>query len=244
MFMLRNLLKGLVDLVYPKACVVCKSSIYNRPSIDEVVCAGCWEKIKKNVPPFCHSCGRQLRKNNLTKHICPECVRKKLHFDRAYSPCVYDGAIKELIHEFKYKGKDYLGRTLSKLMIDFIKEYDLPVGYMDFIVPVPLYKSRLREREFNQSHILSKHIGQEFGKGILDNTLIRHRLTQTQTELDIEKRAANVRDSFSVRNNSILRGKNILLVDDVLTTAATSSEAAKTLKNAGANIVFVLTLAN
>lgn len=244
MNMLRNLLKGLVDIVYPKTCVVCKSGIRNKDSVDEVICLDCWSKIRKNTPPFCHSCGRQLQKNNITKHICPGCVRKQLHFDRAYSPCIYEGTIKELIHEFKYKGKDYLGRTLSRLMIEFIREYNLPVEYLDFIVPVPLHKNRLREREFNQSQVLSQHIGQEFGKDIRDNILMRHRPTQTQTELDTEKRLSNVKDSFTVINKNTLCGKNILLIDDVMTTAATSSEAAKALKNAGAKIIFVLTLAS
>ncbi len=242
--MLRRLLRGLADIIYPKTCVVCRNNPKDVSLIDDVVCAGCWGKIKRNLPPFCHSCGRQLGKKNLTKNVCPECTRRKLHFDRAFSPCVYDGAIKDLIHEFKYKGKDYLGRTLSRLMIDFIKEYDLPVDYLDFVIPVPLYKTRLREREFNQAEILSNHIAGEFGKSVLKDTLLRHRPTETQTELAVDKRLLNVRDSFSVRRQDYIRGKNILLVDDVLTTAATCSEAACALKKAGANIVFVLTLAN
>ena len=188
--MLRDFVSGLLDFIYPKACVVCKAGIKDKPCVDEILCAECWGKIKRNMPPFCHSCGRQLQKKNLTKHICPECVRKRLHFDRAYSPCVYDGTIKELIHEFKYKGRDYLGHTLSKLMVDFIKEYNLPMDYIDFIIPVPLHKTRMREREFNQAQVLSEHIAREFNKDLLNDALVRHRMTQTQTELDIEKRLA------------------------------------------------------
>lgn len=242
--MLRNLLRGLADLVYPKTCVACKNNTIHKATVDEFICAECRDKIKRNTPPFCHYCGRTLRKGGLTKHVCPQCVRKKFHFDRAYSPCAYEGTIKELIHEFKYNGKDYLGIPLGKLMADFIKEYDVPINYMDFIVPVPLHKTRLREREFNQSQVLSEHIAREFNKDVLNNALIRHRPTKTQTELDIEKRWNNVANSFSVKENSGIQNKNILLIDDVMTTAATSSEAALTLKKAGANIVFVLTLAN
>lgn len=242
--MLSGLLKGLADIVYPKACVVCKKRLLDAPSIDEAVCLACWGKIKRNLPPYCHSCGRRLEKNNFTKHICPDCARRKLHFDRAFSPCLYEGTIKELIQEFKYNGKDYLGSVLSKPMIEFIKEYNVPVEYLDFIIPVPLHKTRLREREFNQAEILSRHIAREFKKEVLNDALLRHRQTRTQTELDIDKRRLNVAGSFSVTRRDYIRGKNILLVDDVLTTATTSSEAAYALKNAGANIVFVLTLAN
>lgn len=242
--MLRGLLQGLVDIIYPKSCVVCKGSLKNRTSVDEVVCGGCWGKIKRNLPPFCHSCGRRLEKKNFTKHICPACARRRLHFDRAFSPCAYEGTIKELIHAFKYKGKDYLGETLARLMIEFIREYNLPMEYLDLIIPVPLHKTRLREREFNQAEILSRHIAREFKKNVLSDALLRHRPTRTQTELDTDQRLLNVRGSFSVTRRDDIQDKNILLVDDVLTTAATSSEAACALKDAGANIVFVLTLAN
>lgn len=242
--MLGNLIKGLTDLIYPKHCLVCKQSLKNKAAVDELICRECWKKIKLNLPPFCHFCGRQLDKKTFTKHICPACVRKKVHFDRAFSPCSYEGIIKELIHEFKYKNKDYLGRTLTRPMISFIKEYNLPIDHCDFIVPVPLHESRLREREFNQAEVLSRHIGDEFNKEIFSAGLMRHKPTKTQTELLEHERFSNVKDSFLVKDAQKIKGKNILLVDDVLTTAATSSEAALALKNAGANIVFVLTLAN
>ena len=129
-------------------------------------------------------------------------------------------------------------------MIEFVREYDIPMDFIDFIVPVPLYKTRLREREFNQAQILSNYIAGEFNKTVLPDSLMRSRNTKTQTELEMDERLLNVKNSFSVAKKDNIKGKNLLLVDDVLTTAATSSEAAYALKNAGANIVFVLTLAN
>jgi competence protein ComFC len=242
--MLAGLLKGLVDIVYPRTCLVCKTGLKGISSIDNLVCSQCWAKIKKNPPPFCHSCGRHLEVKNPVKNICLKCLRKKTHFDRAFSPCLYDGVLKELIHEFKYNGKDYLGRSLSRLMIEFIKEFSLPMDCLDLIVPVPLHKIRLRERDFNQAKILSGYIAREFDKKMLGAALIRNRHTKTQTELEEDLRFLNVHESFSVARDRDIKGANILLVDDVLTTGATSSEAAYTLKKAGANIVFVLTLAN
>jgi len=242
MHMLRKFFGTLVDILYPRTCLVCKKQLKGSGGVDTLVCAQCWGKIKRNTPPFCYRCGRHLEKP--IKNICPDCVRKELHFDRAFSPCVYEGAVKELIHAFKYQGKDYLGATLSRLMLEFIKEYNVPIDLLDFIVPIPLHRTRLREREFNQAEILSNYIAQEFNKRIAPDTLRRLRHTRTQTELEIEERLANVKGSFSVTKNDQIKGKNILLVDDVLTTGATSSEAAYALKNAGANIVFVLTLAN
>ncbi|MCX5702400.1 MAG: ComF family protein [Candidatus Omnitrophica bacterium] len=240
--MLRRFINSLVDIVYPKICLACKNKLREQSCIENIVCAECWGKIKKNLPPFCHSCGRHLEK--FVSKICPSCLRKQLHFDRAFSPCVYEGVIKKLIHAFKYQNKDYLGFKLSRLMIEFIKEYNVPVDLLDSILPIPLHKTRLREREFNQAEVLSNHIAKEFNKTVLSDCLMRHRYTKTQTGLKDSLRLLNVKGSFSTNQGKAIKGKNILLVDDVLTTGSTASEAAYVLKNAGANIVFVLTLAS
>jgi len=241
--MLRKVIQGLANLIYPKKCLACSNKLTSELK-DIIICAPCNKAIKKNLPPFCHSCGRHLERDAFVKNTCSDCQRMKLHFDRAFSPCRYEGVIKELIHEFKYKGKDYLGKPLSKIMTDFIREYNLPIDYLDCIVPVPLHKTKLREREFNQAQLLSNYIAKSFDKEILDLSLIRKRHTRTQADLEKDSRLLNVMDSFAVLKEENVRGKNLLLVDDVLTTGATCSEAAKTLKNAGAKIVFVLTLAN
>ena len=242
--MLRGLAKGFKELIYPKTCICCKSHLKNKSSIEGFVCIQCWDKIPLNLPPFCQRCGRNLKKPNLHKNICSRCLKSVLHFDRAFSPCVYDGPTKEIIHAFKYKGKDYLGKILAKPMVDFIKEYDLPMPFIDYIVPVPLHHTKLREREFNQAQILGKNIADIFTKELLTDALIRTRPTQTQTELETDNRFLNVKNSFKVINEDKIKNKNILLVDDVLTSGATASEAALTLKNAGSRLVFVLTLAN
>lgn len=239
-----SFLNAFIDIIYPKACLACRSPLKDKICIDGIVCRECWNNIKMNLPPFCQRCGRHLQASRLTKNICPSCIRSELHFDRAFSPCMHEGVIKDLIHEFKYKGKDHIGITLGKLMTDFIKEYDLPINYLDYITPIPLHKSRLREREFNQAEILSKHIASTFNKNLLKDALIRHKPTKTQAELEHRQRLTNVMGCFSVNDNINLKGKNILLVDDVLTSAATASEAAFALKKSGANIVFVLTLTN
>jgi len=242
MNMLRKFINAFTDIIYPKACLACKKQLKEAPSIDNLICMQCWEKIKRNSPPFCHCCGRHLVKP--VRNICHACVRKNLYFDRAFSPCAYEGVIKELIHAFKYRDKDYLGPTLTRLMVEFIEEYDIPMDMLDLIMPVPLHKTRLREREFNQAQILSRLIAGRFGKKESNDNLIRTRLTKTQTELEMPQRLLNVQGSFSLTRKQEIAGKKILLIDDVLTTGATCSEAAYALKDAGANIVFVLTLAN
>ncbi len=241
--MLRGLLKGIKDLIYPNCCLACKNRIDPAEARD-LVCGRCWEKIEKNLPPFCASCGRKMDKASRAKNICSNCLKFRFHFDRAFSPCAYTGTIKQLIHEFKYCGKDYLGEPLGSLMNKFIKDYRLPIEYLDFIIPVPLHKIRTREREFNQAQVLSEQVAREFNKKVLPQVLLRSRPTRTQTELTFEERRKNVEKSFAVRDAELIRDTNLLLIDDVLTTGATSSEAARTLKDSGARIVFVMTLAS
>ncbi len=244
MGVINGFIHGIIDIVYPKICHACKKKIPDL-SIDETICIECWAKIKKNTPPFCYSCGRKLTSHKkFLKNTCLDCIKKPLQFDRAFSPCLYEGVIKELIHAFKYKKNDYLGIPLARLMINFIKEYNLPIQFMDLIIPIPLYKTKLREREFNQAFILSGYLGAEFNKEVSAEKLLRNKNTKTQAELKNNERFSNVEKCFSVPQKNALKNRNILLIDDVLTTGATASEAALTLKNAGANIVYVLTLAS
>jgi competence protein ComFC len=246
--MLRSLCAGIKELLYPRRCLACQKSLKTHSGIDNLICAQCWQSIKRNTPPFCHSCGRHLEprqiKREFHRKICSLCIKQPLGFDRAYSPCQYEGVIKELIHLFKYQQKEYLGKPLSSLMAEFIAQYQLPIEYFDAIVPIPLHPVRMREREFNQTEILGRYLAQACSKPLDNSILTRQRPTKTQTELIGPQRFENVAQCFAVTQGERIRGKSILLIDDVLTTGATASEAAKTLKNAGAGIVFTLTLAN
>ena len=241
---LRLLAEHFLELLYPNVCASCKKRLTDKAAIEGVVCLECWQKIKKNSPPFCYLCGRHIEKNSLGKNICYSCARKNLYFDRVFAVGPYEGVIKELIHAFKYKGKKKLGQALARLMQDFILEYKIPIWFIDSIVPVPLHPRRLREREFNQSLILGRILAQRFNKPIAENLLIRHRHTKSQATLEDSQRLKNVKGSFGIKNKEAFEAKNILLVDDVFTSGATCSEAARTLKEAGATVVFVLTLAN
>jgi len=129
-------------------------------------------------------------------------------------------------------------------MVKFIEEYDLPINHLDCIIPMPLHNTKMRQREFNQAEILGREISSAFKKEIDCKTLIRSRLTRSQTELNSDQRLSNAKDSFKVTSKETINNKNVLLIDDVLTSGSTASEAALALKNSGAKIVFVLTLAS
>ncbi|MCG8431277.1 MAG: ComF family protein [Candidatus Omnitrophica bacterium] len=242
--MLRSLVNSTLDLIYPRKCPACKRARAGT-YVHEAVCSSCWDSIIRNEPPFCLSCGRHLSAKRATKQLCTHCRQNTAVYEGAFAPCVYTGVIQELIHEFKYRGKDYLITALGALMVDFIHAFSLPVDMFEAVIPIPLHPVKLREREFNQAERLGSVIAQTFNLQLLKKALIRARDTPPQADLtDRQRRIQNVRGAFSVAQPDRIRGRNILMIDDVLTTSATVSEAARALKQRGAGAVFVLTLAN
>ena len=174
--------------------------------------------------------------------ICGECRKAHFYFERAYSACIYEGVLKELIHAFKYKQKVSLARLFAKLMVDFIKENDEIIKGVDMLTFVPLHSKRLWEREFNQSKIFALVISNTYGLRLAD-TLQKTKTTKPQNELPREGRLTNLTDAFMIKGQAPLDGLNILLVDDVMTTGATLSECSKVLLGTGAASVRCLTLA-
>lgn len=226
--MRQGAIQAFKDILYPPRCVICHQRIL-RPCAQDSLCADCIGKIRPNAAPFC------------TKGGSP---RAHFYFDRAWAGYAYEGTIKEMLHHFKYNHKIKLGKALAKLMIDFVREYSLPVGSCDYVIPIPLSPARLREREFNQARLLADGLADSLKLKLLDDCLIRIRNTKSQAELDVISRWKNIQGAFKLKTPDLIKGRAILLIDDVLTTGATASEAAKTLKSAGAGSVFALTLAN
>lgn len=128
-------------------------------------------------------------------------------------------------------------------MINFINRYSLDIEQFDFIVPIPLYPSHQRERGYNQSLLLANKISKSYNINLNINFLVKIRNTKSQSLLSKKERWTNITDAFRIKNPNQVKNRSILLIDDLLTTGATSSEAAKVLKNAGAKTVGVLTLA-
>lgn len=223
--MLQAIFKAATGIIYPARCSTCREKL-EPAEADELICRPCLRKIVPNTPPFDREYGV-----------------KDARFDRAIWACAYEGTIKEIIHSFKYRHKIKLGKLLSELMLNFIQEYRLPLTQCDYIIPIPLSLTRLREREFNQAQIIAADISRALKIPLLSNALIRGRHSRPQAELSREERLNNLKGAFAIKDKEELNGKDILLIDDVLTTGATASEAAGVLKKAGANSVSVFTAA-
>ncbi|OGX31935.1 MAG: hypothetical protein A3G37_01530 [Omnitrophica WOR_2 bacterium RIFCSPLOWO2_12_FULL_46_30] len=242
--MLKRILPALEEIIYPRYCLLCHIRIALENQLRGVICRDCIEKIKPNRPPFCRKCGRKILKFEAPENVCAECSKTQFCFERAWASCTYEGVIKEMVHNLKYGNKIMLAKVLSQMMIDFVSDYHLPLEACDCAIAIPLSPRKLREREFNQAEALADNLCAHIGLKLLKNNLKRIRDTRSQTELEKSRRWQNMQGAFALREPGAVQGKTILLIDDVLTTGATASEAARALKNAGAAGVYVLTLAN
>jgi ComF family protein len=175
-------------------------------------------------------------------NICGECMANPPQFDKARACFAYDENSKNMIAALKYNDKlhlvSYLGMMLKRASDEFKGQYDM-------IIPVPLHYQRLVKRRFNQAALLARQIAKGGKAPVELSVLERARNTSPQFGLNRAERARNVEKAFSINdgNSSRLAGKNILLIDDVLTTGATANACAKVLKKSGAEKVFIATLA-
>ena len=226
-----------LDFVFPPRCPACA----NRTA-HVALCALCTAAIAPAASPLCPRCGESFPGSG-PDHHCSRCLRRAPHFGRARACALYSderrSPLIEVLHRFKY-GRDV---TLAPVLGAFLAEHcPLPDEY-DVIVPVPLDLARLRWRGFNQAAALAGVLAKRRGRPLRRMALSRCRATPPQVGLGEEERRRNIAGAFAVHDRAAVRGRTILLVDDVMTTGATVDECARTLRRAGARLVDVAVLA-
>lgn len=228
-------LEGLLNLLFPPRCQVCGDFG------DFPLCPTCLVGFPTIHPPVCQRCGKPLRGPSSLVFTCIPCRKSKSAVDliRAYG--MYDGSLREAIHALKFRRKKVLARPLGNLMAGVSTMWP-SVFDAQAVVPVPLHPRRLRERGFNQAHLLAEVVAACLGIPLLSSVLWRTRATPAQAGLVREARLVNVQGAFA-SDPEMVEGSSILLVDDVLTTGATVEACASALKSAGAKKVTVLVLA-
>lgn len=239
--------RALLDLLYPRTCRVCELPLKTGR---DWFCAACEQAFPTLDAPFCQVCGEPFAGPMDRSFRCDNCADRKLHFDFAIAGYRADGEVRELIHRFKY-GRDItlrapLGRMLARALDDpRLKIEDLTTWCL---VPVPLHRTREREREFNQSHELCLQLSRHTGISVLPG-MKRLRPTDKQARLTRAQRLENLRGAFAMRRDfrgktCPLAGAKVLLVDDVFTTGATTDECARILRReAGVQKVVVIAVA-
>lgn len=239
--MLKNFWQGLCSLVFPANCMICKKSLLPISPLD-LLCPRCLATIEANGPPFCRKCSRHLS-NPEKSDFCPDCLRHKHCFDKAWAATGYNESMKQLIHLFKYSNKTSLRTLLASLIVSFVESYNLDLDEYHVIAAVPLHPTRLRERGYNQAQLIADCLSRKFDIRLSIDNLIRTRPTDNQALLGQKERWTNIHNAFKIKNPQAFSKKSVLVVDDLLTTGATASEAARVLKENGARQVGVLTVA-
>jgi ComF family protein len=232
-----SVFEPLGTLFFPSHCAHCARRI---PAGADF-CSDCAAAIEPVKVPRCETCSQPFE--GLTEAFtCPNCRGAAFHFVCAVSVVRSRAVIRELIHRVKYGREIWLSRVLARILTNGLDDPRLADCAFDAIVPVPLHPKRLREREFNQAAVLAHHLSRATGLPVL-NALSRNRYTGTQTALDRKGRRQNLRNAFAPLKNVNVTDKNLLLVDDVLTTGSTLDACAIVLLEQGAESVRALTVA-
>ncbi|MGA3118962.1 MAG: ComF family protein [Syntrophobacteraceae bacterium] len=219
----------LVDLCLPRSCAGCQR-IDTQPQ--RSWCLECWENIPWVVSPLCPGCGRPFTDSpDSPDHLCGECIDPTFHFDTARSAVLHEGIIRSRIHQFKFGAQMEWAPPLVELLEIAYAGWRLPEPAL--IVPVPLHPKRLKERGFNQSGLLAREFARKIKAPVSFDAIIRKNRTEPQTRLNRRERLENVKGAFEIPDARRVRGRSILVIDDVFTTGTTLSECARVLKSKG-----------
>lgn len=238
-----NWREALLGFFYPAVCQLCGTA--RAGAAEGYVCGRCWSRaggVRFVQPPFCERCGLPSEGAITVEYECANCRDLTLHFTRARAAVVATGLLLDVIHRYKYRRALWFEPFLAGLLIRQAAG-DLRGQPWDGLVPVPLHPVKAREREFNQATRLARRLSRATGVPLEPRLVERVRFTPTQTALSRRDRAENMHRAFAVRSGRDLTGKRFVVIDDVLTTGATTSACARALREAGAVEVWVWTVA-
>jgi ComF family protein len=236
--------QGLFVALFPSDCRLCGSPLVNISRLP--ICLECISSIQPIPVGTCEICGEgmaTLARPDETQ-TCEACREARPQFEKACAYGSYDGELRELIHLLKYEQVTPAAKVLGRILAAAIAK--LEISQPVLVIPVPLHSSKRRQRRFNQAELLARAALKRTampGAELATNLLVRQRATVSQIGLTRPQRAENIRGAFRVQHPEKIAGRSILLVDDVLTTGTTASECARVLRRAGAEKVWVATVA-
>ena len=230
-----NIIKKIIDIIFPHLCISCEKITTE----DNFFCTDCLPKIEKIKDPKCSKCSLPFDIEIIKNSICGLCFKKKLFYDKVTPIFVYDNIIANAISNFKYKDQPNLGKKFTKLILN---ELSNELENFDYIIPVPLHKNKLTKRKYNQSAIIAKLICK---KKYIPDLLFRVFDNISQVKLKKNERQKNLKHAFrlNTKYQNLIKGKTIIIIDDVITTGATINYCSKELKRNGVKKVIVIAIA-
>ena len=233
------LLRPILDLVYPPSCLACRGAV----AISGSLCPRCWRRMRFIERPFCERLGTPFTQDLGPGLLSPEVMADPPVWSRARAVCAFDeGPARQLVHRLKYGDRLDLaapmGRWMARAGAELLEDADL-------LVPVPLHRRRIALRRFNQAAALARVIADHSGVPCALQGLMRIKATPPQVGMSRLQRAANMQGAFRVPDEALpyVRDRRVVIVDDVLTSGATTNAAARALRRAGAADVDVLIFA-
>ncbi len=231
-----NILKAINNLLFPPRCIFCDGILDFRTTIN--VCDKCKNTVPAPKGLRCTYCFRKTR-GYFGTDLCHHCRSKRPYFDRVVSVFEYDGLVRDCVIRLKFHKRTDHASAMGHYMA--LKAEDF--GNADILIPVPISKERMYERGYNQSELFTKTMSKRLNIPMITNALYKIKDTPPQSTLKFERRAENVKGAYKVYKPELIKGKNILLTDDVTTTRSSLNECARMLKKAGAKSVVCVTFA-
>ncbi|KZB99253.1 hypothetical protein AU375_04513 [Methylobacterium radiotolerans] len=236
---LRGLPRGVVSLVYPPTCAGCGSATADPGAF----CPSCWSSLRLIEEPVCQRYGTPFALDlGVGPLVSPRAIAEPPVFGRARAVALYDAVARRIVHRLKYEDRLDLAGVMARMMAASGRTL---IAEAECLVPVPLHRGRLWRRRFNQSALLARAIAASAGRPCVATALVRVRAMRSQVGLSRAARAENLSGAFRVTaaEQHRIRGRRVLLVDDVMTTGATGNAAARALLRGGATSVDLLTFA-
>ncbi len=230
----------LLDCVSPRRCEVCNTAC-DRPG--RSICSKCLTKIPfQQVTGVCRYCGCEILGLE-QEFVCEECARHHPAFDMGGSAVRFEGVARRILIDYKYNRHLWMLNDLVD-WLESMARVRFPVDEIDLVLSIPLSLFHQMDRGYNQSSLIAKELAKRLDRTFREGILGRRGHPRRQARLNEKERRENVRGTFRVRKPQFVRGRTILVVDDVMTTGATLSACAEELKKAGADRVFCLTIAH
>lgn len=227
-----------LDIIFQSPCLLCDAITLNKSKI----CKSCLADLEWNVT-FCKQCSLPMNSESCKELICGECLSSPPPFKTCVAPFNYSFPINSIIYRVKSSGEQYWLKSLSLEFCRYLELYHKDLPQPDFIVPIPLHRDKLKERGFNQAESLAVLLGKHQKLAVNTKLIVKSKMSADQKSLNKVQRLINLKGCFTIDNPQVVKDKHIVLVDDVVTTKATSEICSQLLLDKGASRVDIWSLA-
>lgn len=228
-----GLIEKIIDIIFPRRCPICDGI-----SRDGLACDSCKGKIKHVNDPFCIKCGKPLKNPSIVK--CEDCTNKNMSYNENRAVFVYDDYMRKSIYRFKYGGRREYAAFYAKEIFSMYED-KIASWKPDVIIPIPIHKSKLKKRGYNQAYLIAKELSYLTKIPVDTKVVYRDKKTEIQKNLGATERSFNLKNAFKMNSNGV-QYLSAMLIDDIYTTGATMCSVANILRDGGFADVYCISV--